>query len=64
MILIALLSFHSVNAHSHLDKSSMEQKGEKAPKGIPDIPLGGFTSAFSVKSTSWLTPDGQMTREI
>jgi len=35
----------------------MEQKGEKAPKRILKIPLGGFTLAFSGKSTSWLTPD-------
>jgi hypothetical protein len=28
-----------------------------APKGIPKIPLGGFTMAFSGKSASWLTPN-------
>jgi hypothetical protein len=30
----------------------MEEKDEMAPKGIPKIPLGGFTLAFSGKSTS------------
>jgi hypothetical protein len=35
----------------------MEEKGERASKGIPEIPFGGFTFAFWGKSTSWLTPD-------
>ena len=36
----------------HLSPSSMDQKGSKAHKGMPKTPLGGFTSAFSGKSTS------------
>ena len=34
-----------------------KKKEETASKGIPKIPLGGFTSGFSGKSASWLTPD-------
>jgi hypothetical protein len=51
------LRIPSANAHSYIEKSSTEEKGEKAPNGIPQIPLGGFTMAFSGKCTSWLTPD-------
>jgi hypothetical protein len=35
----------------------MEKKGAKAPKGIAETPLGGFTLAVSGTPTSWLTPD-------
>ncbi|MGO9375371.1 MAG: hypothetical protein ACLQBD_25230 [Syntrophobacteraceae bacterium] len=35
----------------------MEEKGEKAPKGLPQIPLGGFTLAVAGRPASWVTPD-------